>query len=653
MGQSESMYAYAGRILRVNLSDGRVSTEPTARYAREWLGGSGIAVKILYDELRSWVTPFEPANKLVFSAGALVGTPAPGACKMNVSTLGPMTGGWASSCSDSYVGGQLKYAGYDGIVIEGRAHSPVYLWVQDEQVELRDASHLWGKTTWETLDALRSELGDPELHIISIGPAGENLVRGACIIQDKGRAFGRCGIGAVMGAKNLKAIVARGSGAIRVAQPARFMETVARVRAMFDQAKIRDSFRRYGTLFCLPRKQEVCGLSYRNFQECSIPPDMLAAIDPMRSVEKYEVARRSFPGCVLGCGRELFISEGPYAGLRTESCQFEVVNTLQTRLAITEPTFMFAANALCNQLGLDVDAAGGAIGWAMECYQRGILGKNDTDGLALEWGNAAVALELIRKIAHREGFGDVLAEGCARAAKIVGRDSTYYAMHIKGQDLYEPCRGSNGWLLGTATSTRGGGHTTGALVIETVPGLDPEKAKEVYGVDNLDRPLEYEGKAEAVLYMEAVSRTANCLGICLYSTTCLDVYQTDLPQMAELYSAATGWETSVQDLRTLAMRQLNLEKAFNLRFTDFDRRHDMPTPRDMSEPIPSGNLAGWRIDPDKYNWMLDRYYELHGWDKETGYPLRATLESLGLESVADDLERIGKLGSSGASRSTS
>ena len=640
-----TLYAYGGKILRVNLTSGEMRTEPTSRLAREWIGSSGIAIKLLYDELRSWVTPFDPANMLIFGAGALQGTPAPGACKMNASSLGPLTGGWASGCSDSYVGGQLKYAGFDSVVVEGRAPRPVYLWIDDGKVQLRDASTLWGKTTWETLDGIRKDLGDSTLHCVSIGPAGENLVRGACILQDKGRAFGRCGLAAVMGSKKLKALVARGTGSVSVARPAAFMDGVHDIRKMFDKAKSRDNFRKYGTLSCLLRKQEVCGLPYRNFQECAIPEEMLQKIDPRKTIDKFEVARQSFPGCVLGCGRHLHITDGPYAGLQTEACQHEAMGTLQTRLAVSEPTFLFKANALCDQLGLDVDAAGGAIGWAMECFQRGILTENDTDGQPLEWGDAAAALVWIEKIAYRRGFGNILAEGCARAADIVGRQSGYFAMHIKGQDLYEQCRGSNGWLLGTATSTRGGGHTTGAIVIETVGELDPEKAARIYGADNVDRPLDYTGKARIVMYMESLSRIANSLGICLYSTTCWDLEQIDLPQMARLYSTATGWETSVDDLKRIAMRQLNLEKALNLRFTDFDRRADMPTPRDLYEPIPSGNLAGWKLDEKRYNEMLDEYYDLHGWNRQNSFPTRRTLEALGLPEVADELECLGKLGS--------
>jgi len=414
---------------------------------------------------------------------------------------------------------------------------------------------------------------------------------------------------------------------------------------MFQKAKSLDAMRKYGSIGGLPRKQEICGVNYKNFQECVLPEEMLKAINIYELVEKYAVSRSSFPGCAVGCGRYFRITEGPYAGLVTEACQMEVLNSLQTRLAVREPTFMLKVNAYCNQVGLDVDAAGGAVGWAMECYQRGIIDERDADGLKLNWGDADVALELIRKMAYREGFGAILAEGCARAADIVGRGSAYYAMHIKGQDLYEPCRGALGWCLGTTTSTRGGGHTTGA-VIDTRPGLDKdslEKAKAIYGVDNPFEALEYEGRAIMVAYTEALHRVCNSFGICLFNTIVNDVEQVDLPQLAELYSAATGWETSVKDLTRLTMKQLNLEKAFNLKFTNFDRKDDMPTPRDLSEPIPTGSLAGWKMDAEKFSSMLDEYYDLHGWDRKTSYPKRKTLVDLGLGYVADELAKIGKL----------
>jgi aldehyde:ferredoxin oxidoreductase len=424
------------------------------------------------------------------------------------------------------------------------------------------------------------------------------------------------------------------------------MEAVQKARRMFKKARTLERLRKYGTLGGFLKKQESCGLSYKNFQEACLPDDLFEIIDPCKSIDKYEISRQSYPGCAVGCSRHLRITEGPYAGLETEACQMEVLNGLQCKLAIREPTFMFKANAYCNQLGLDVDAAGGPIGWAMECYQRGLIGERETDGLRLSWGDAGVVLELIRKISYREGFGDILAEGSARAAERIGRGSDYYAMHIKGQDLYEPCRGALGWCLGTTTSTRGGGHTTGAAsdarAESDEAGVD--KAKKVFGIDNPYRPLEYEGRAEMVAYFESLHRVNNCLGVCHMNTVHWDIEQIDLPQLAELYSTATGWPTSPEDLKRMAIRQLNLEKAFNLRHTPFGREADLPTRRDLSEPIPSGRLAGWKMDRGKFDRLLDEYYELHGWNKATSFPTRETLAGLGLDGVADDLEKIGKLG---------
>jgi len=645
MKNNEDVYAYSGKILRVNLSNKAIWCEPTLRYAKDWLGASGMAIRILYDELRPWVTPYDPANKIIFGSGPLIGTTAPGANNISASTLGPMTGGWASGHSDSHLAGQLKYAGYDLIVVEGKAHDPVYLWIHDDKIEIRNASHLWGKTTWETLDLIRDEDKDPTLHTVSIGPAGENLVRGACIIQDKGRAIGRCGIGAVMGSKNLKAIVAKGAGSVKVHDPNRFMKAVSRCQEMLQKSSAYERLHQYGTLSIFQKKQDVCNIPYKNFQECRIPDDMASAMEPLNTCDKYQIAPSSFPGCgVGGCGKLMYITDGPYAGLKTECCQFETLATLQARLAVWEPTFMIKANAYCNELGLDVDMAGGAIGWAMECYQHGIINRKDADGLKLKWGDAGVILELIRKISYREGFGNILAEGCARASEIIGRDSSYYCLHIKGQDLYENCRGLNGWALGTVTSTRGGGHTTGAVACEQAPNLNVERAKIVYGVDNPDKPQEYEGKAKMVYYIEVLNRINNSFGICCFNTAYIDVDMPGLPELAELYSAATGWETAEKDLDKLAMKQLNLEKAFNLRHTDFDRKDDMPTPRDLNEPIPTGNLANWKIDKEKWNKMLNDYYDLHGWSRKMSFPTRKTLLDLGLEEVANDLDRIGKLG---------
>jgi len=637
-------YGFMGKTLRVNLTNGDIRVEDNTEYFRQWLTASGYAAKIIYDEVKDWVTPFDPSNKIIFSSGVLIGTPAPGACKMNISTIGPMTGGWATGSSDSYVGMQLKHAGYDAIIVEGRSRLPCYLWVSDEGVEIRDATHLWGKTTWETLDAIREENNDPKLHVISIGPAGENLVRGACVIQDRNRAFGRCGTGAVIGSKNLKAIVCKGKMPIEVADRERFMKAAQECRKRILDCEETKKFRKYNTLGCFPKKQEMGAIPYKNSQECVFPEDTDVSMDPTLVVDKYSVAKQSFPGCPIGCGWYAEITDGPYKGLVTEGNVWEPFGTIVGRCAVREPTFMVKISAYCNQLGVDFNLVGNSVAWAMECYQRGILTKEDTDGLALEWGDEKVILELARKIAYRQGFGNILAEGCKRASEIIGRNSGYYAIHMKGQDLYECMRGSNAWALGAAVSTRGGGHTTGTCGWEQAGYIDVDKAYELTGVKNVNDATSYEGKAEITYQFEVLHRINNSTGVCHQNTIYNKLDYLNLDDFAELISAATGYELTTRDLEEIAMRQLNMEKAINLRFTNFDRRDDMPPLREQLEPLRKGKMDGWKLDMDKWNDMLDRYYELHGWDKETGFPRRSTLEKLGLGYVADELEKRGKLG---------
>lgn len=639
------IYAYTGKTLRVNLTTQKITIEDHSALYDDWLGA--IAVKILYDELPDWVTPFDVRNKIIFSSGALMGTLAPGACKMSASTLGPITGGWATGSTDSYVGMELKHAGYDHLIIEGRAHLPCYLWITDEGVEIRDAVKLWGKTTWETLEAIREDLQDTTLHVLSIGPAGENLVRSACLIQDKNRAIGRCGTGAVMGSKNLKAIVCKGKKPIKVADSKRFTKIVSEVREKIKKNPGTEKFRKYGTLGNnYEVKQKVCAISYKNFQDCSWPQDIYEKLNTQKMVDKYETAKQGFPGCALCCSRHVTITDGPYKGLNTEANQWELMGGLMAKLAVEDVTFAPKVNSYLNQLGVDMEGPSGAIGWAMECYEKGLLTKEETDGLELTWGNQEVILELIRKICYREGFGDILAEGCYRAANLIGRGSEF-AFHVKKQDLYETLRGTNGWSLGTLVSTRGGGHTTGTPFWEHRSiEIEDERVYQISGIKDYNRikvPTGYEGKPELTQHTEIITRICNSTGVCIFNTICQNFGYMNIHDFAELLSAAIGREYTIGDLEDIAMRQLNMEKALNLRFTDFDKKDDIPQERTF-EPIPSGTLAGWKLDKEKFEKMLDHYYEIHGWDTKTSYPTRATLEKYGLPKVADDLERIGKLG---------
>ena len=456
--------------------------------------------------------------------------------------------------------------------------------------------------------------------------------------------MGRCGLGGVMGSKHVKAVAVRGTRGIEVADPKRFMESVLKLKERFPKAKAAALYEKLGIPGIGGGKQEMCGFPYKNFQDVSLPKDHFEAVNYPKFVTNYQARVQGYPGCPMPCNRLFRITDGDYAGLLTEGFWFEQYANFCGKLAVPDVAFAAKMNAYCNQLGLDIDLPSGSIAWAMECFQRRILTQEDTGGINIEWGDAKTVLELTRMIAYREGFGAVLAEGCAKAADLLGRGSEKYAMHMKGMDQYEVMRSAIGWALGTCVSTRGGGHTTGAPVSETIEAIDGAKAFEVLGIKTANEPLVYEGKAKMVGYFEGLSRLGNALGICHFTTTWLDIGLIGFPEIAELYSAATGWETSVEDLKRATERIFNVEKAFNLRRTNFDRKDDYPPPRVLNEPIPSGKFAGFHPTKEKWDKLLDEYYEMHRWDKKTSFPTRECLEDLNLKQVADNLENIGKLG---------
>ena len=643
----KEIYGYAGKILRVDLSTRSVSVQPTLRYAKKWLGQRGIGQRILYEELQPWVTPYEPANIVVVEAGPLSGTLAPASTRYSLASKNPFNGGVATSNSCGFFGPELKFAGYDHIVIKGRAHNPVYLWITNKNVEIRDATWIWGKTTWETEDLIRKELADESIQVICIGPAGENMVRGACVIANKNRAAGKCGLGGICGSKNLKAIAVRGTGSLEVAQPERFMKAISRAWEKINKSAGLKNIGNNGTIAGVRASNDFGNLPYKNFQENKMPEESMNKLDYKLYNQNYKVRDIAYLACPVHCSQFYQINEGPYAGLATEGFEWNTLADYAVKCAIDYPPAIIKVHALCNQLGLDLDTSAGSISWALECYQRGIITEKDTDGLKLVWGDYGVVMELVRKLAYREGFGNLLAEGCKKASEILGRDSGYYAIHQKGQDLFEEPRGRLGWGLGACVATRGGGHTTGSPGGELAMLLDPkirEGYQKIAGIKNAD-PQSYEDKPELVAYVEREQELINSLGLCMFVGTWCDPTLLGIPELAEIYSAATGWETTEDDFIKIADRILNLEKAFNILHAGLGRKDDMPPERCLKEPVKKGQCAGFAYSIEAWNRMLSHYYQLHGWDRKTGFPTRMTLEKLDLKDVADALEKIGKLGS--------
>ena len=645
MGEN-TIYGYAGKILRVDLSTGDISTEPTARYTEKWLGGRGINMHILYTELRPWVTPYEPANRMVFGTGPLTGTLVPGSCRLDIASKNAFTNGIGTSNVGGFFAPELKYAGYDHIVIKGRANKPVYLLIQDDHVELRDGGELWSRGTWDTYDMIREELGDENLQVLSIGPAGENLVRSACIIANRSRAAGKCGMGGIMGSKNLKAIAVRGTGGVEVTDPDRFKKLSLNAWQGVERSGAKPGMSSTGTVAFVPGTKGLL-TTYKNFQDLDVPDDLIKELGPETLAEKFQQRQMGCMLCPLHCSNFHRVEDGPYKGLATEGYEMNTTVDFGTNIALYSGSAMIKIHALCSDLGMDVDSTSSPISWAFDCYERGILNKEGTDGLALNWGNHEAVCALLEKIAYRKGFGDILAEGVKRAADIMGRNSEYYAMHQKGQDLYEDLRVPVAWAFGTALATRGGGHTTSSPGADVLGGLDPEADKmwkKILDVKTVD-PMAYEDKPKIVIFQERQDEIMNSTILCLYVGVWFGspAHLMTLDDVAEISSLATGRTITREELIQIADRTLNLEKAFNVLHADMGRADDVPQQRFFDEPIKSGPFAGFKLSREKYNQMLDEYYELRGWDPETGLQTSACLEGLDLSNVAGDLKGAGKL----------
>ena len=456
----------AGKMLRVDLTRGETWTEDTRAYAERFLGGRAVNSLILLNEMRPQTKWSDPENLVIFGAGCLVGTMAPGANRVSIETKNAWTGGKGSANFGGHFGPELKYAGFDHVVIIGRAEKPVYLWICDGQAEIRDAESLWGKTTYETEEILRRELGDDRIEVATIGPAGENLVRGSCVVGDLAKVAGGSGVGCIMGSKNLKALVVRGHGSIEVADPARFMRAVDDIHARTVSSPRTAPWRRgiiEAACFSESPFWEVGAETVRNGQLGHWPPEKREnLVGKERGVLKYQQRTIACFNCPAGCNIHSRIDDGPYKG--TQGTGYWIGSAMySTRFDVDDAAASIKFHLTCNQLGLDGDAAATVLSWAFECYEKGLLTKEDADGLELTWGNGAAMNEMALNLAYRRGLGDFLADGTKAAAARLGKGSEAFAVHAKGQDTSDAFRIQKGWGLGCSTSASGPRHLRGAV----------------------------------------------------------------------------------------------------------------------------------------------------------------------------------------------
>lgn len=638
-------YGWAGKILRVDLTKGTLTKSPLIQeVAYNFLGGRGMNIKTLWDEIKPDTDPLGPENVLCFSVGPLVGTIVPASCRLHVSAKSPETGGLGDSNAGGYLGPELKFAGYDQIVVTGKAPRPSYLYIKDDQVELRDAAHLWGKTVYETEKALLEEIGDPRVKIACIGPGGENLVRISGIMVDMFRIAAATGMGAVMGSKNLKAIVVRGTKGTKVARPDE-LEELARADCdkLMKNAFIQNEIGHLGTPLLIDLLAQSGTLGAKSDTDVLLPEEA-KPVSGETLFNNHCVQIKGCFNCPVHCARYFEVKDGPYAGTRGSTCEFETIWLCGVHCGNLNLPSILKINNLCNDYGLNTIGTGAAIALAIELYKNGIISEKDTDGMKLDWGDDQAIIDLIHKIAHREGFGNLLAEGQYVLAKKFGKKAEKLCVHVKGLHRSSFFYVNIPFGLTFAFSPRGADHLRGAMTSI----LRPDICEKKWGNAEWAEPAKPEGKHITVAWGQQEYTLADCLGRCKCGVNMWEIacpmagVVEDMEGIgrARIVSAATGWEVSAKELERVAERVFNLERAFIVR-EGMRRKDDMPPWKAFHVPIPRGPLAGAVASQEVYEKLFNDYYAYMGWDQMTGVPTRKKLEELGLKYVADELEKHG------------
>lgn len=630
-------YAWAGNLLRIDLSSNSMIVEDSAHYVNCYLGGKGLGQSIIFREVPESATALDKENVIVFSAGVLTGTIVPCSCRLSIDSKNAVTGGVASSNVGGYFAAEMKYAGFDAIIVTGISYSPVYLYVKDGDICFKTAKHIWGKGTRETEDILRYELQDQKAKVLSIGPAGENLLKSACIIVDSGRAAGRCGLGAVMGSKNLKAIAVSGSSRLKIRYPEKLKKEVNKCLEKIDRNNMIKRFRIDGSPSTISHANYMCRLPVRNFQDDHWDECKIQMIMPDR-FEKYKEKNQACFNCPIQCSSHYSILDGEFKGVSCEGFQANLIWNYMSKMDMTNPAAALKIQELCLDYGLDIDNSSGVISWAMELYEKGFISRRDTNGLDLGWGNYKAVIKLLDMLVYKEGIGELLSLGVKDASRIIGKESEYYAIQVKGQELAESIRSLKGWGFGTVVAPRGGGHLDGAITTE-IAQISSEDSLDWFGVPTAGEPTSYSGKANAVFWMERFKAVIDSMGICCFSTKWLDQSLIGIEEVSKMFTFATGLEISTEELMITGQRIHNLEKAFNTCHKQFSRQDDKPPKRLMKEPVSSGIYRGERLEEQCWDEMLDQYYLLHGWDQKTGWQTLNTLKKLEMTDVSDRLSR--------------
>jgi aldehyde:ferredoxin oxidoreductase len=610
---------YTGKILRVNLSSLTSKEEPVSdELVKGYLGGAGFAIKYLYDELKPGTPALGKDNKLIFAVGPLTATGAPCASRMAVVAKSPLTGAMGMALAGGMFPTEMKKAGVDMIIIEGKAEKPTFISIKDGAVRFHNAAKLMGMETTDTQLFVKEELNDQNYRVACIGPAGERMVPVACIVNER-RAAGRKGLGAVMGSKNLKAIAVRGTKEPSVANAAAFKTAKSSMlKFMKDSPVLYSQFSKAGTPMVVDAMTEMGIYSIKNWSATGqinmIPGLGKATQDTMI------VTRNPCYDCPVGCSQVKLVTQGPYAGYLSEGPEFETTYSLGSAVGVDYLPAVIAADRLCDEYGIDTISAGVSIAWAMEAYEKGIFTKKDTDGIDLKWGNHAAVIEMLRKIAYQEGLGALLGQGTKKASEKIGKGTADFAMQVKGLEMpaYD-VRGAKAHGLSYATSYTGADHNRGYAFQEIFDVPVPEK---------YDR-LAIKGKGKLTKWnQDSRSVTCDCAPMCAFLLD-MAVPAVACKNTADLVNAAAGTDFTPEDIWSIGERLNNLARLFNIG-EGFSRKDDTFPKRILTEPIKEGASKGQLISQKDLDEMLDEYYAARGWDKN-GTPSEAKLKELGIK----------------------
>ena len=614
------MFGYTGKVLYIDLSTTVRSVQALDETtARSYLGAGGLAAHILSS--MNWdIDPLAPESRLVFFTGPLTGTPAPLCSRYTVSGKSPLTNIWGEAHASGFWGPELKAAGLDGIVIEGKAERPVYLFIHDGKVTIKDARSLWGHDTITTEDAIKAELGDSSIKVASIGPSGEKLSRMAAIINDHGRAAARCGLGALMGAKNLKAIAVRGKGEVKVARLKDLRPLAGTLTRLARESSAGKYLKEFGTIGGMEPFHEFGDVPIKNWMQGSWE-DGCSKVSGQYMNETILSSRSACKRCPIGCGRLIDVKYGPYNGLTGKGPEYETAAAFGPLCLNDNLAAVAKANDLCNRYGLDTISTGAAVAFALECFEKGLITPTDTDGLELVWGNSDAMVKMVEKIGKREGLGDLLADGTRLAAEKIGNGADAFALHIKGLELpmHDP-RSFSSWAVSYGTSNRGACHIQ-APTFWVERGLTfPD-----IGLDNPGDRFDTEGKGILTKVFQDFCEVVESAGICKFA-----LYGDFRSRhVLDLLRIVTGWDLDLDEVMLMGERSFNLKRLINIRCGITGKDDRLPK-RILTHSLSDGGTKGYLPDQEK---MLKEYYQERGWD-ENGIPTQEKREELSLSDIS-------------------